>query len=297
MQEQGNEGYVVMHKLQRDIETVCANIRSLSKGELEQRLLKVSRDSQYYEAPDKSLQTLNERIRAGVAMDVAILESRWFSHTNQSVKPIFDLLTQAELGNRHDIIPYERFVSGQSFLDSIKYLGKISETETLYVAAHGTETDICAPNDEGVDADLIIDALDLRANTSFTGLYFGSCKFCSKENAEYMIRKSLNLVWIAGYDRFADWSESTFLDGLFFLQYIRESRKCELATNRKKNIIENVCKSLKNDHAGLIYKLGFKLFMRNKSKNKTVFNMMHDIEHYVPSSVRTIIDAEMEAGA
>jgi hypothetical protein len=252
-----------MHKLENALVTLAASIKAETKNaELAEQALVLANYSNNYLPDDSRDMTDFDGIRYRVSADVAVLEARWQAESNMSVKPVFDLITQGYLRNRYDTIPYERFVGSNSLLEAIKYFKLRKHIQTIYIGTHGFDDkkNLSTPNES------ILNRAELRRAfapdvSNIYGLYVGACWFCTEKNAAYFFDGDCTLDWFAGYESEADWGRSTFLDGLFFMEYIRQSQACQLATNRKRDIIKNVCDVL-------IEELKFNVFLTNKSKSQ-----------------------------
>ncbi|HMK90832.1 MAG TPA: hypothetical protein VK446_14520 [Methylocystis sp.] len=91
------------------------------------------------------------------------------------------------------------------------------------------------------------------------------------------------LTWVAGYEKPADWGDSTMLDGLFMMEYAKfQMDKQDLMSKgklrgqiRTVDIIGDVCAVIMDRHRGLVKELGFNVFLR-RTAISPIFNLMEE---------------------
>ena len=150
---------------------------------------------------------------------VTILEGRWFPRKNVSLRdlflPLFTVWTPDGDGAHH----YEMFTNAASFIDAIKHAFSGGRPQTIYIAAHGSTTGIQGFHDEGISRAMIRNAFRKAKNSQRRrGVYFGSCLFGTRRNAEFILRECPRVAWIVGYTSSVDWIDSSVID-LFFLRH------------------------------------------------------------------------------
>ena len=146
-------------------------------------------------------------------IDLVVLESLWDNDFENiiSVKPFFDGLSKL-----YDInIVYLTFYD----VEDIGYFIKKTKSKcsNYYIATHGSKKCLHGLNNNKIDSDSLN---DIFKNSKGKGLYFGSCKFINKKNAEKII-KYTNADWVAGYNRDVDWFDSTIVDIAFWRYYLK----------------------------------------------------------------------------
>lgn len=216
--------------------------------------------------------------------DFAVLESRWHDDSNLSVKPVFDMISHCYLDGSNDAIPYERFFSASSFRETVEFYKEKRQTSALYIACHGDENGLTPIFGDPISCiDLVtIAGADHYTETNkgrFSGLFFGSCSFLSEDNAVFLMDRIPELRWVAGYDKDVDWGESTMLDGLFMMEYVKQQlgkhdrmQRSDRGHygNRIFDIVEKVFTDVLFKHSGLVIHLGFNVFMRKSMVSKVI---------------------------
>jgi len=219
--------------------------------------------------------------------DFAVIESRWDSEKNPSVKPIFDLIAHLHLTNGYDAIPYERFISARAFKDTVMYFMNKPTISTLYIACHGSDDGLHAEFGDQISFKMMLYALRSRRCSNnigvISGIFFGCCSFCTEENVKKLMENDDSLKWVAGYDRPVDWGYSTILDGLFMMEYVRthmvkqDSRRSSPGVghygHRIADMIADVAADVKKNHGGLVRDVGFEVFVR-KTRNSPIQRLM-----------------------
>lgn len=151
------------------------------------------------------------------SLDLAVVESRWWTTGNQSVKAAFDLLAGIVSNNPYGY-HYEMFSNRESLQEILPRVAKDSRIHYIYIAAHGDERSIFGADDQRISRTILTNILmDIHAQ-ELHGLYFGSCLF--GEQTDDLIQRS-GTTWIAGYVQEIGWMESTALDLYFWNAYFR----------------------------------------------------------------------------
>jgi hypothetical protein len=99
----------------------------------------------------------------------------------------------------------------------------------VYVAAHGTAGRVGGlPDGTGAINFRTFHHL-LRSAGHIEGVHLGCCDFGNIENAERILRpdrrraRHVPCRWVAGYDRYIDWFQSTLVDLVFWRELLRRS--------------------------------------------------------------------------
>ena len=71
-------------------------------------------------------------------LDLAVLESRWWTKTNDSVRGVFDMLAGILVGNPFGY-HYEMFNTAESIKEMIPRIARTPDIHHIYIAAHGDE--------------------------------------------------------------------------------------------------------------------------------------------------------------
>src|SRR5262245_53486483 len=133
------------------------------------------------------------------ALQLGVLEARWWDKGNHSVRPLFDALAGIHANNPF-AYRYEMFSNHKSFHELLFTMGKSRTVRRVHIAAHGTDTGIQCSN-ESISRTKIRNAV---LNLTIDGMFFGSCALGSKENARFFLARMdghINKIkWVAGYE-------------------------------------------------------------------------------------------------
>lgn len=199
------------------------------------------------------------------------MELRWHDDTNLSVRLLFDLISHSCFAGSADAIPYERFISKAAFADAYEYLSDKRGIETIYIGCHGNADRLVAANKTEIDRYHLKSVVHQRRTS---GLFLGCCDFVSEQNARFLMEDGSFLTWVAGYEEAVDWDRSTMLDGIFWMEYVKNDAEHRFHTHKKTNKIREVCDRLRINHRGLVDVLKFNVFMRTNIGSKEITNQM-----------------------
>ena len=153
-------------------------------------------------------------------LDLAVVESRWWDSSNDSVRGLFDMLAGLHRGNPF-AYHYEMFSDADSLRGVVKRIARQKDIHNIYIAAHGT-----GDGNHIKAADGRISRVQLRNmlrgihSRTLHGLFLGTCNFGQQtEN----IVEDIGLTWIAGYRESVDWVNSSAMDLYFWNAYFRSS--------------------------------------------------------------------------
>ena len=152
-------------------------------------------------------------------LDLAVIESRWWERSNDSVRGLFDMLAGIHHSNPF-AYHYEMFNSSDSLRDVIRRVADDSDIHNVYIGAHGSDTEIYGPGNERISRTVIGNTLEQLSARRLHGLFFGCCGF---GNQIQNLAKRTNLTWIAGYTEVVDWVHSSAMDLYFWNAYYQSS--------------------------------------------------------------------------
>lgn len=191
--------------------------------------------------------------------NLAVLEGRWFSGKNVSIKGVFDLLSDIHLDTPHGF-HYEMFNNGEAFKEIVTRLGARPGIHNLYIASHGDNGCIYGSNGETINRAVIKNALKEVARTEravLKGVYFGACHFVDEELTRFLLLDGdVSIKWLAGYEKKIDWISSTAFDWCFWNEFF----KCRDMTDVRQ--LEETADFIKKNLDGLRKSLSFRLYRR-----------------------------------
>ena len=104
---------------------------------------------------------------------------------------------------------HANFYDKSSFKKALKCLAKTRyENAVVYIAAHGTETDIGGVKTHA----LLFEVGEIAKSLNITGVLLGSCLACRNTSQMQTYTEGSNLRWCAGYSASVSWLEGTFVD-------------------------------------------------------------------------------------
>lgn len=184
-----------------------------------------------------------------------VAEGHWSNYSNQTVKGLFDLLSDLLKSNPHSY-KYAQFADPNAFNSCIKQL-KEATHKYLYVGSHGYSDGIYGT---GASNPLTLTIIKNRID-GFKGLYLGTCLFGQPKTLCRLVEDS-DLTWCAGYKNSVDWIDSSALDlafwKIFQIYNTQKGKKVELT------MIEHTLKELRAKYSSLILDLGFNVAIRRK---------------------------------
>ena len=166
-------------------------------------------------------------------LDLAVIESRWWTDRNDSVRGIFDMLAGTLVGNPFGY-HYEMFNNAESIKEMIPRIARNRDIHHIYVAAHGDEQAIHGAGDARISRTVLANALADVHPRQIYGVFFGSCKFGWNVDA---LMEQTGATWIAGYVEEVDWLHSSAMDLYFWHAYYLSGAP---AATRKTDRAENV---------------------------------------------------------
>lgn len=153
-------------------------------------------------------------------LDLAVIESRWFKKSNDSVRSLFDTLAGLHRDNPF-AYHYEMFNNADALKEIVNRIARLKDIHNIYIAAHGT------PNGRNIEAAggsisrtvfrNVVEDIDARR---LHGLFVGACGFGQQTER---VMASAGLTWLAGYRGAVDWLRSSTMDLYFWNAYFQSS--------------------------------------------------------------------------
>ena len=194
---------------------------------------------------------------------LAVIESRWWKRSNASVRNVYDMLHRVD----HDDVEayhYEMVSSAVALDESITRLVNDNGLRFLTLAMHGKGGKLELANGDKFSIQAVAKAISRgeQEGGRITALHFGSCKVLSAKKAERVLAGTEQLVWVSGYEKDIDWTDSTLLDGLFLNRLLWNKDGEELRTNAP---ITDVFDRLDEVAGGLIEETRFRLYRKTSN--------------------------------
>lgn len=206
---------------------------------------------------------------------VSILESRWWSKGNHSVRSLFEAVAAIHYQNPSAFF-YDMFANKSSFGTVLKARGNDKATEVLYLATHGNENAI-GPNSENTISRTEFRNIFVNSNAGgqIKGLYLGTCLTGNANTAKFLLEhKNTKLDWVAGYRDSVDWVDGSAIDMVFFHKlselYIKNKskRKGKLSA---RNIAHEAASELLKLIPGAHATYGFNIYFHEKNRLTSMF--------------------------
>ncbi|MCY4478330.1 MAG: hypothetical protein OXB97_00355 [Rhodospirillales bacterium] len=202
------------------------------------------------------------------ALDVAVVESRWWEEGNTSVRGLFEIIATIKRDNP-DAYHYEMFNNAPSLKEIIHRVSKKEYIRNLYIAAHGWEDGICGAERKDRNGVSRTRLGNMLSNRSITGLYLSSCLTENADTVYFLLERS-NVCWIAGYSEEASWLEGASIDLYSWASYYKANN-----TGGADGRIRRVARKMKNRMLPLCKQFGFNLFVRGD--NGGVEPLLYDL--------------------
>lgn len=210
------------------------------------------------------------------ACPFAVVETRWWSVGNHSVRALFEAVASIHYDNPSAFY-YDMFNSKGSLKKVVDTRAKDGATEVIYLASHGNETHF------GPDEDSLISRSEFRnmlraANIDATikGIYFGTCLTGNTDVARFFLQDtSTKIEWIAGYSESVDWIEGTAIDMVFFSRLVENYEKNKKRRGNSKKSARGMAHEAATELLALIpsahSKFGFNIFFHEGGKLTSMF--------------------------
>ena len=167
-------------------------------------------------------------------LDLAVLESRWWTESNDSVRGVFDMLAGILVGNPFGY-HYEMFNNTESVKEMIPRIARTADIHHIYIAAHGDKQSIHGAGKARVSRTVIANLLAEVDARQLYGVFFGSCEF--GWNVDTLMERT-SATWLAGYVEKVDWLHASAME-LFFWHayYLSGVQNIRLKADRSHNML------------------------------------------------------------
>lgn len=146
---------------------------------------------------------------------LAVIESRWWSSGNHSVRSLFEAVAAIHYSNPSEFF-YDMFADRSSLKTVFSTRAQDGQTEVVYLASHGNQNQI------GPTPKTAISRTEFRniiksdnSAGQIKGLFLGTCLTGNTDTAKFLLHSSTNLVWVAGYSKSVDWVDGSAIDMVF----------------------------------------------------------------------------------
>ena len=164
-------------------------------------------------------------------LDLAVIESRWWDTSNDSVRGMFDMLAGMRCDNPFRY-HYEMFNNADALKEIVNRVAKRTDIHNIYIAAHGTLDGKSIQAAGGrISRTVLGNIVEDIHGRKLHGVFVGACGF-GQQNESVM--EDAGLTWIAGYRETIDWIHASAMDLFFWNAYFQSSvpkaeRKAERA--------------------------------------------------------------------
>lgn len=200
-------------------------------------------------------------------LDLAVIESRWWDRSNDSVRGLFDMLAGIHYGNPF-AYHYEMFNSTESLRDVIGRVAHNSDIRNVYIGAHGSDSEIYGPGTVRISRTVIGNTLEPLGAKKLHGLFFGCCGFGNQIES---LAEKTNLTWIAGYTEDVDWLHSSAMDLYFWNAYYQSSVPLQTTKSDRADWMAFLLSVLDIRVPYLFSELGFQVAISEKKGSCYVF--------------------------
>ena len=216
-------------------------------------------------------------------LDLAVIESRWYDQSNDSVRGLFDVLAGIHKDNPF-AYHYEMFNTASSLREIIHRISKQDDIHNMYVAAHGTpDGKYVKAAGELISRTQLRNSLDAISPRRLHGLFLGSCAFGWQSEA---IMESTGLTWIAGYTEVIDWVHSSAMDLYFWNAFYSSSVPEERTKAKRADAMLYLLMALLHRVPSLFHELGFRATLAWKKGAFLTFP--HDFVEYIDDELPAI---------
>lgn len=146
-------------------------------------------------------------------LDLAIVESRGWDNSSDSVRGVFDVLA-GMLGENPLVYRYEMFNSAGALREIVHRLARQQNVHNIYLASHGAGPGRSIRAAEGnISRAVVRDILQKARPQGLYGLFIGCCGLGLQTQ---QVMGKLGLTWMAGYTEPVDWVHTAALDLYFW---------------------------------------------------------------------------------
>lgn len=206
----------------------------------------------------------------------SVIESRWWSDGNHSVRPLFEALAGIHYDNPSAFY-YDMFSEKESLDSGLRMRCRDGQTQVVYLATHGDENSIGGATGHSISRLELRNRISIHnATKQVKGLYLGTCLMGNKSLAKFLLEfPDTNLEWVAGYRELVDWIDGSAIDMIFFSKLAEEYR---LNSSRRKGklsprqMAHNAGSKLLQLVPGAHSQYGFNIFMHEDRKLTSMFS-------------------------
>ena len=148
-------------------------------------------------------------------LDLAVIESRYWTKGNDSVRGAFDMLAGVLVGNPFGY-HYEMFNNAESIKEIIPRIAKTRDIHHIYIAAHGDDQAIYGAGDARISRTVVSNLLAGVHARQLYGVFFGTCGF--GWNVDALMGRT-GATWLGGYIENVDWFHALAMDMYFWHAY------------------------------------------------------------------------------
>lgn len=205
----------------------------------------------------------------------AVLESRWWSEGNHSVKVLFEAVASIHYDNPSAFY-YDMFANKSSLKTVLDVRAQDARTEVIYLATHGDESTIGPNALNSISRTELRNAIvNANSDGQVKGLFLGTCMTGNAKMAKYLLSSGSKLKWVAGYSKSVDWLDGSAIDMIFF------SKLAELyVLNKSKKKGKLSAQQMSHKAASELIKLvqgahttyGFNIFFQENTGLTSMFN-------------------------
>ena len=191
-------------------------------------------------------------------LDLAVIESRWWSGGNDPVQGLFELLATIRRENPH-AYRHEMFNNAASLQEIISRVRNNRSVRYLYIASHGNRRSIFGAEgrtENRVSREELGEMLGQNGRTLY-GVYLSAC-FIGNIGAARVLLDNSPISWVAGYSEEVSWLKGASLD-LYFWDAFCDTN----ARGGPQRRIERVAETVSREMRPLCSRLGFSIFVRD----------------------------------
>ncbi|MBF6036822.1 hypothetical protein H8F23_26530 [Pseudomonas sp. P155] len=206
----------------------------------------------------------------------SVIESRWWSDGNHSVRPLFEALAGIHYDNPSAFY-YDMFSEKQSLSSGLRMRCRDGQTQVVYLATHGSDSTIGGASGQVITRTELRNMLTTHNKTKqVKGLYLGTCLMGNQSLAKFLLEApDTHLDWVAGYKEEVDWIDGSAIDMIFFSKLAEEYRKNSSRRKGKKTsrqMAHIAGSELLQLVPGAHSKYGFNIFMHESRKLTSIFS-------------------------
>jgi hypothetical protein len=161
---------------------------------------------------------------------IAIIESRWWSEGNHTVRNLIEAVAAVHYGNPSAFF-YDMFADRSSLATIFQTRATDGTTEVIYLASHGDQNNIGPTRNNAISRAEFRNLIRLaNTNAALKGLFLGTCLTGTLQTAEFFFQNNVTrLDWVAGYRESVDWVDGSAIDMVFMSKlaelYVANRRK------------------------------------------------------------------------